>query len=385
MSLTSPVAVLQIVNCCIATRLARSSTGLGCYAGTQPKPTVAIDSPTVEYANYAHLRQTIRNVSVTFHSNLQNGTYWQASLAGYGSLNSSKNIIEFTNVIPGTYAWNVSSGISQGVNSRIGANRSVGVLSATSNSTINVSYVPQFLVSISSPVGSTIGGGWYNANSMASLGVSAPFIGDGIGSRKALSNWSCTGRNCYSGSTSTFKIRISGPVNEDANWVQQYYLRVSSTVNGPTVTPHLGWYDNDTTVVLNSQKESGLYFEGWNGIGRGSYSGRNLTETVVVTSPISETALYFTLASQLSITKAVLPTGVQWTLKDNGTANSLLQITVMIINPSTRTHSSWSSTLYPGTSTSFIISNQEAQDFSGPFIVPYGNNCLMVTFVQNKT
>jgi hypothetical protein len=86
-------------------------------------------------------------------------------------------------------------------------------------------------------------------------------------------------------------LTITNPMTLTAKYQTQYYLW-SFGRNG-TVSPQGGWYPRGATVTLTTKpRYSGLRFVGWQGRGKGSYSGRSLRAVVRMFSPIVETAIW---------------------------------------------------------------------------------------------
>jgi hypothetical protein len=55
----------------------------------------------------------------------------------------------------------------------------------------------------------------------------------------------------------------------------------------------MGWYNETSTVTLNSSSRPGWQFEDWQGSGPGSYSGNRSQIVITILGPITEDAEFF--------------------------------------------------------------------------------------------
>ncbi len=75
----------------------------------------------------------------------------------------------------------------------------------------------------------------------------------------------------------------------------QYLLSMASTPNGAgKLSPGTEWLNPGTSVTINETPNSGYNFNFWTGRGAGSYSGTATSATIMLNSPITETANYTT-------------------------------------------------------------------------------------------
>jgi hypothetical protein len=96
----------------------------------------------------------------------------------------------------------------------------------------------------------------------------------------------------------------SGALTLNTAYAHQFYFRITSNIDGGTFQPSEGWFDSGAALTLTATPSHGFGFERWEGTGASSYSG-NLTETtVLISSPVTETAVFFP-----SYTIAVVGTG----------------------------------------------------------------------------
>jgi len=112
--------------------------------------------------------------TITFIENgLLPGTNWSVTFNGVTN-SSTANSITFTGVLPGNYTWNASSIIAVGSGTRYAAQTSSGAISVPTTSSVGISYVEQYSVTVGSTAGgntSPSGTSWYNAGS--TVGITA--------------------------------------------------------------------------------------------------------------------------------------------------------------------------------------------------------------------
>ncbi len=88
----------------------------------------------------------------------------------------------------------------------------------------------------------------------------------------------------------------SGTLTVNSNTVQNvkfypwYYLTMLTNTTRGSVSPQSGWYKQGSTVTISATANPGYEFIGWNGIGKGNYTGINATANIIINNPITETA-----------------------------------------------------------------------------------------------
>jgi hypothetical protein len=88
-----------------------------------------------------------------------------------------------------------------------------------------------------------------------------------------------------------------------AGLVRQFEL--TTTVSGPgTVSPSAGWFDEGSIVPVQATAGSRYYLDRWIGSGAGSYSGSANPATVVMSSAVSEEAVFGAIAFDVSISSS---------------------------------------------------------------------------------
>ncbi|MGA3108964.1 MAG: M6 family metalloprotease domain-containing protein [Candidatus Bathyarchaeia archaeon] len=119
-------------------------------------------------------------------------------------------------------------------------------LTVTSNVTIQAVYATQYLLSINQNGGTTTPGGWYAANSVATISANATSNVIPSWSRLVFTSWS----GDYNSTSPTFSITMTQPFTLQANWMWQYYLSVVSSTGSPSGG---GWYNAGTTANVTVQ------------------------------------------------------------------------------------------------------------------------------------
>ncbi|MBN1754651.1 hypothetical protein JW877_00420, partial [bacterium] len=143
--------------------------------------------------------------------------------------------------------------------------------------------------------GSVIGSGWFLAGSHPEFEVTPTIIDSTATIRYIFKQWTGIGPGSYTGSTNPGSCTMNGPVTETVVWTRQYYLTVD---NGGRSTPAgEGWYDQGVLAgfsiapgIVDSTADIRFVFNGWTGLGSGSYTGSANPGECTMNGPITETA-----------------------------------------------------------------------------------------------
>lgn len=95
------------------------------------------------------------------------------------------------------------------------------------------------------------------------------------------------------------------------------------------------WFAAGSAASFNATPGGADSFGGWTGTGAGSYTGPNLTASLTVGGPITETASFFPLpASRFNVTfdEAGIPSGSWWTVDLNGVGYSSNSTSLTVSN-----------------------------------------------------
>lgn len=147
--------------------------------------------------------------------------------------------------------------------------------------------------------GETTGGGPYNLGERASFGVSPETVPGEEGVQYVFESWISGGEGGYAGGDNPAAVVMSGDVTEIAGWRTQYYLTIQAEEGG-SVTPSSGWYDAGSEVVIKAEPGGGFEFVSWTGSGKDSYSGSELSQTVLMNGPVTETATFLDTESPVA-------------------------------------------------------------------------------------
>ncbi len=137
------------------------------------------------------------------------------------------------------------------------------------------------------------------------------------GERYVWNGWTGVGTGSYTGTANpaTDAVTMNGPVTETASWTHQYELTMATTLG--TTSPSVGgghWYAAGSTVTISATAPSVVTGEryvwnGWTGVGTGSYTGtaNPATDAVTMNGPVTETASWthqyeLTMATNLGTT-----------------------------------------------------------------------------------
>ncbi len=213
-----------------------------------------------------------------------------------------------------------------------------------------------------SPGGSTTSSGAYSVASGDSISLSEDNNTVGY----EFVNWTCSGINCYSGTSTSPSFTIGGPTTETANFklIPETLTIESYPSVGGSTGPSTGTYTYNygTQVPLSESSNSGYEFTSWTGTGSASYTGTDPSPTITMTSKVTEQANfgvylttntypssggsvspnsgYYAYDSQVTITESSNPgyTFTGWTCNGDGCSSAdSSSITVTMGNPITET------------------------------------------------
>jgi hypothetical protein len=86
---------------------------------------------------------------------------------------------------------------------------------------------------------------------------------------------------------------ISSAILQPVTYIHQYYITITtSTPQAGSVLPSSGWYNAGSVVSISATPNQGWRFSSWLGSGTGSFSGSSQSSSIVVSSPITETATF---------------------------------------------------------------------------------------------
>lgn len=148
-----------------------------------------------------------------------------------------------------------------------------------------------FKLTIVNAYGSNLSSGWYLFGSVVHISINEIYT---INSsfRYRFLKWIGRGSNSYTGSSTSYYIKITGDVYEEATWIPQYFVNVTSNPIG--ISYGSGWYDNNSIATISTVskfKNSSLtryIFYSWNG----SYRIEKQNFSIYVTKPLYFIAIW---------------------------------------------------------------------------------------------
>jgi len=149
-------------------------------------------------------------------------------------------------------------------------------------------------------------GNWYTVGTVVGISSAAPSVG--LGELYVFNGWSGTGTGSYTGTSNSASVTMKAPITETASWTHQYQIIMAT--NFGTTTPSLGtsWYNAGSTVPISAIAPSvgageRYVWQGWLGMGYGSYMGMSNSASITIKGPIIEYALW-NHQYQLKVTSA---------------------------------------------------------------------------------
>ena len=89
-----------------------------------------------------------------------------------------------------------------------------------------------------------------------------------------------------------FRYFVTKPENIVIDYQHQYYVNITVNFKGAgNVYPLSGWYNAGSTLLISVYPNNGWKFYKWIGFGNGSYTGFERNASIIVNSPIEETAI----------------------------------------------------------------------------------------------
>jgi len=175
---------------------------------------------------------------------------------------------------------------------------------------LQANWVKQYYVTVVSPAGSPSGEGWYNAETVATVGVQST-VQYSNGTRLVFNGWNSPNL----GGNPTTQVTVNSPISVLAVWKTQYLITAQSeygTASGG------GWYDAGAPVQLSIQPEvdygnqTRRIFTGWTG----DASSTSPTLTLTANGPVNVAAGWVT-QYEVTFQVAGLPASTSLTLTIN--------------------------------------------------------------------
>ena len=271
--------------------LSWSGSGTGSYTGSSNPATVVMDGPTTETANFQLIPESFTetaNPSAGGTVSPGSGTYSYGSSITLGETPATG--YEFT-------GWTCSG---PGCYSGTSTNPTITITGPTTE-TANFQLIPESFTETANPsAGGTVspGSGTYSYGSSITLGET-PATG------YEFTGWTCSGPGCYSGTSASPTITITGPTVETAAFqlLSESLDTSASPSTGGTVSPGSGTYSYGTQVTVTQSASAGYGFSDWvvtTGSGMNTYT--TSTVTVTMDSPVTVVAEFTSTLSTTSTT-----------------------------------------------------------------------------------
>lgn len=130
-----------------------------------------------------------------------------------------------------------------------GTYESVTVPSVSLPNNIPYKEAVYFKLTLTNAYGSNLTSGWYLFGSYVYISVNETFKVNSTFRYRFL-KWLGRGPGSYSGNSRSFYIKIMGDISEEAVWVPQYFVNVTSNSLGFAYGS--GWYDNNSIVKVST-------------------------------------------------------------------------------------------------------------------------------------
>ncbi len=203
----------------------------GTYNLTGAVLTLNLSGPTYEVPNFAiYVPPAPATYTLTVSvSGIPSGLAWGAVVGATG-LSTTSGTLSFTG-LNGSYALSVPV-VSGGPGIRyVSASTNPSSVSVTSNSSLTISFVTQYLVTLQAAAGGNVSQATQWVVSGTTLSVSAA-----AQSGYHFTNWTGTGAASYTGTNATLTLTVSGPVTELAGFAPNNQGSSSSTSGTATTT-----------------------------------------------------------------------------------------------------------------------------------------------------
>jgi len=123
--------------------------------------------------------------------------------------------------------------------------------------------------------------------------------------------YSAPGVRFVSNVAANSSVTVAGNGSKTINFTEEVLVLVSSSGGGSASGG--GWSTAGVaTTITAAPAPAGLTFSGWRGTGPGSYSGTNLSATIVPTGPVTETATYVPTTSTSTSSSTASLSDVAW-------------------------------------------------------------------------
>ncbi len=208
-------------------------------------------------------------------------------------------------------------------------------VSSIVDTSFEVTFNTQYFLKLITSHGLTHGEGWYNSGATAYFSIDS-LVSTSDNIRHKFISWTGAGENSYSGPDRESSVEMTNPITEEANWENEYLLKVISPYGSPFGQ---GWYEDgstaefgvDSTEILT--KNEHFTFSSWSGVGEGSYNGNEPQHELVVNNPVVQQAEWkeeFFVRFDSNVENTIDTTGTGWYLKGDSLTTSIAPDSVVV-------------------------------------------------------
>lgn len=261
--------------------------------GTYPIKVEALHDGKTYGATYTLTINPTGSRTIYFSANIPSGQQWIISVDGtpYPQTTSTSQPFTYPYGSAVTFSYQTPVDAGEGARYALTSISHTSPLTVTDDITVTAAYKKQYLLTVTSPYGSTLGQGWYDSGEQATFSITSTLISSGPNTRHTFTGWIGTGAGSYTGPDASQTVTMNNPVSENAAWQTQHYLSLNGNPpEGGTITPASGWHDEGSTVSIHAAPNAGYFFAGWSG----SYTGSDNPSSILITEPKSITAAFST-------------------------------------------------------------------------------------------
>ena len=116
---------------------------------------------------------------------------------------------------------------------------------------VSASWTAQYYVSVTTPLATAQGSGWYDEGTYANLSLDQTLVSGQPLIRYRFSGWS----GSTSGQATPLTVYVDGPKSIQASWTTQFYLNVLTNPEGLLQLQSEGWYDEGSSIILTAESQ----------------------------------------------------------------------------------------------------------------------------------
>jgi hypothetical protein len=223
-----------------------TGSGTGSYSGSVASPTITMNGPISEMANFAQV-----NISVTVQPGTS-GRSFTVDGTAYTTAQTFSWVPGNSHTIATTSPQSGGTGIQYVWSSWSDGGAMSHTVAPTVATTYTANFTTQYLLTTgygNGGSGVTPNSGWYNSGANVALGATAA-------SGYSFSNWTGSDTGSYSGSVASPTITMNGPISEMANFTAITPPSFSSShISGGALQTTLSGLSTGETVILQTSTD----------------------------------------------------------------------------------------------------------------------------------